>query len=443
MKFGWDSALMEGAFSFWKDFGGNIIPYEFSGPKSEFMATRTTASLGVFLNSSPIYDISGPDAEKFLNYVCVNRDFSKMKSRGSRHALICNDKGQLLASGVVLKREDGSFRTYWMAPAIQYFLETSGMDVTGQYCADEYFFQIDGPKSLEILEKATQTDLHDIKFGQNKTVKISCTDMIVYRLGMSGALAYEVHGAAQDAETAYKRLREVLFEFGGKLQGARNYATVLHTPGGYPNQFQHFWYPFFSSGEGLASYCKRFAGLKYLGSASDNEENFFVTPYDLGWGYLVNFEKGEFIGKDALLDYSKNVPRTMVTLEWNTEDVGDVFMSQFRGADVEPYEQIEHISAISDASLGVHIRADYVVANGKKIGIATGKTYAFYERRMISLASIDKKYAAEGTDIVVTWGTPGHPQKEIRAKVAKFPYYDGEYRNETFDVEKITRPAFY
>lgn len=441
MKFNLDSAIMEGAFTFWKDFGGNILPYEFTGPRDEFMATRTTASLGVFLNSSPIYDISGKDAEKFLNKVCVNRDFNLMKPGGSRHGLICNDKGQLLASGVILKKENGDYRTYWLAPAIQYFLMTSGLDVKGEYLNDEYFYQLDGPKSLEILEEATETDLHDLKFGQNKKVKICGTDMIVYRLGMTGALAYEVHGAAKNAEMAYKKLREVLFKYGGKLQGARNYVQIQHTPAGYPNQFQHFWYPFQSSGVGLAEFAEKIGGLNapFAGSASDNNENFYSTPYDLGWEKLISFNKDDFIGKKALMEIAQKPSRTMVTLEWNADDVADVFASQFRGTDVEPYEQIEHISGISDASQGAAIRGDYVLVDDQKIGVATGKTYSFYEQRMISLASIDQKYAKEGTVVVVLWGSPGTPQKKIRAKVARFPYFNAEFRNETFDVEKIPR----
>jgi hypothetical protein len=43
----------------------------------------------------------------------------------------------------------------------------------------------DGPKSLEILEAACQCDIHDLKFAQNKFVKIGDTDMLVLRLGMS------------------------------------------------------------------------------------------------------------------------------------------------------------------------------------------------------------------------------------------------------------------
>ena len=443
MKFEFDSAINESARYYWKDFGGNIIPWEFTGPRDEFMATRTTAALGVFLNSGPAYDIGGPDAGRFLNDVCVNRDITKMTVGGSKHGLICNDKGQLLGSGVIIKNSDNSFRTYWLTPVIQYFLETSSLDVNGRYRTDEYFFQIDGPKSLEILEKACQCDLHDISFGRNKRVTIGGTDMVVHRLGMSGALAYEVHGAAQHAEEVYKKLRQALFEYGGKLQGARNYTIILHTPGGYPNQHQHFWYPYLTSGKGLAEFTRPFArAMQYCGSASDNEENFFSTPFDLNWGYLVGFDKKKFMGREALLEISKNVPRKMVTLEWNTEDVGDVFMSQFRGKGIEPFEQIEHTTTIADASQGAKLRGDYVLADGKQIGVATGKTYAFYERRMISLASIDKEYAAEETEVVVLWGTPGTPQKEIRAKVARFPYYNGEYRNETFDVEKIPHPTF-
>ena len=44
------------------------------------------------------------------------------------------------------------------------------------------------------------------------------------------------------------------------------------------------------------------------------------------------------------------------------------------------------------------------------------------------------KVAVEGTEVAVLWGQPGHRQKRIRAKVAQFPYYQGEWRNETCDV---------
>ncbi|MCR4435875.1 MAG: aminomethyl transferase family protein [Clostridiales bacterium] len=440
MNFPSDSAIFKGAMTF-IDCIGVFLPYEYSGPKSEYLACRESAWLGINLNNTPVYDVSGPDAAKLFNRICVNRDFSVMKPGSSKHAIICNEKGQMLADGVVMKREGDNFRTYWMAPVLQYYVETSGLDVKGEYCQDEYFFQIDGPKSLEILEKACQCDLHDIKFAHNKKVTICGTEMVVHRLGMSGALAYEVHGAAKDAEVAYKRIREVLEEFGGKPQGVRNYGILNHTPAGYPNQLQHYAYPLLTSDPGLAEFAKKACFMMPLsGSAADDPEAFYVSPYDVGWGYLVNFDH-DFMGKEALMKIKQNPQKKVVTLEWNTEDVGDVFMSQFRGRDVEPYDSIEQHSVLSDAT-NVSIRGDFVLADGKKIGIASGRTFAYYERRMISLAFIDIEYAEEGKELTVLWGPSSRPQKEIRATVARFPYYNGEFRNETFNVEKIPHPVF-
>lgn len=395
MNFPLDSAIFKGAATIINLMGG-YLPWEFSGPKSEFLAARETAWLGVNLNTTPVYDVYGPDAAKLFNRVCVNRDFSLMTPGTSKHALICNEKGQMLADGVVMKREDG-FRTYWMAPVLQYYVLTSGLDVRGEYCPDEYFFQIDGPKSLEILEKACQCDLHDIKFAHNKKVTICGTEMVVHRLGMSGALGYEVHGMAKDAEVAYTKIREVLEEFGGKPQGVRNYGHINHTPAGYPNQLQHYAYPLLSSDPGLAEFAQKYCFMLPLaGSASEDEEIFYVSPFDVGWGYLVNFDH-DFMGKDALMKNKQNPKKKVVTLEWNTEDVGDVFMSQFKGQGVEPYDVIERYTELTD-SAELAIRGDYVLADGKKIGFASGKTYAYYERRMISLAFIDLEYAEEGKD---------------------------------------------
>ncbi len=441
MQFSLNSPIFEGALYAFNCLGV-LMPYEFTGPKDEYLAGRRTAWLGVNLNNTPVYDISGPDAAKALTKICVNRDFSLMKEGDSKHALICNDRGQLLADGVIMCKGENLFRSYWLAPVLEYFITTCGMDVVGTYCQDEYFLQIDGPKSLEILEEACMTDLHDIKFAKNRKVKICGTDMVVHRLGMSGALAYEVHGDAKDLDKAYGRIRDVLEKYDGRPQGTRNYSILNHTPGGYPNQLQHFAYPLLSSGEGLA----RFAASKcqlppLVGSASDEPELAYVTPYDVGWGYCVNFHH-DFPGKEALLKIREEKPRTCVTLEWNADDVADSFASQFRGTDVEPYDPIEKYSQLSDASTGFTIRADRVEADGKTIGVATGKTYAFYERRMISLAFLNKEYAQEGRELTVLWGSPDGPVKKIRANVARFPYYNGEFRNETFDTEKIPHPDF-
>jgi hypothetical protein len=78
----------------------------------------------------------------------------------------------------------------------------------------------------------------------------------------------------------------------------------------------------------------------------------------------------------------------------------------------------------------------------EKIGVATGKTYAYYERRMISLASIDKEYAVEGNDVIVLWGTPGHPLKKFVPKWQDFGTITGNTKMKPLIPRRSRIPNF-
>lgn len=422
---------------------GGFMPLGYTTPKHELLGCRETAWLGCFLNLSPVYDISGPDAVKLLNYVCVNRDFSLLKVGKSRHAILCNEKGQMLADGVLMRKDETTYRTYWLAPVLAYYVDTLGMDVQGRWVTDEFFFQIDGPKSLQIMEKAAQTDLHDLKFAQNKTITIAGIETCIHRLGMSGCLAYEMHGAMQDAETVYGAILEAGQEFGICQLAFPNYCRN-HTQAGYPNQWIQFWYPILSSGDALRDYIlscplvnPMYKAYRFFGSAADNAENAFVTPFDVDWDYLINYDH-EFIGKAALAALRENPPRKVVTLEWNAEDIGKVFASQFMGQTVEPCDEIISTGDGGEAPFFM----SKVLLDGEMVGVAAGRTRDYYHRRMISLAYIRRDLAVDGKELTVVWGTDPRTAMPIRATVAPFPYYNEEYRNETFDVEKIPHPSF-
>jgi glycine cleavage system aminomethyltransferase T len=82
--------------------------------------------------------------------------------------------------------------------------------------------------------------------------------------------------------------------------------------------------------------------------------------------------------------------------------------------------------------------ADLVLKGGKTVGISSGRVYSYYYRQMISLCTIDVAEGELGNEVAVLWGAPGTRQKEIHAKVERFPFYD-ENRNETVDVNTIPR----
>ena len=431
-----DSPIFEGS-NVQTDIGFGWVPAEYSTTREEFLAAREAASIGFVLNNSPVYDVSGPEAVTFLNSVCVNKDFGLLERGASKHVLICNDEGYIIADGVLFKVADDRYRTYWLAPVLAYFLDHSKLDVQGTWVVDEYFFQIDGPKSKEVVEKVTGADLSDLKFARNKAVNLAGADATVHRLGMSGALAYEIHGPSTHAREAYRLLRAGVEAAGGKPQGFWNYSLVNHTVAGYPNQVIHFLNPLKDSWPEMTEYVGPMIpfDIGIHGSASDDPKNAWVTPYDVKWGYLVNFDH-EFPGKAALQKIkAAGPPRTTVTLEWNADDIGAAYAAQFRGKDAVVYDRMSNdpVIAIDDYHKG-RMRIDYVLKDGRQVGLATGRTPAFYEGTMISLAYLDKELAAEGTEVTVLWGDVGHPQIEIRATVARFPYYNGEYRNEKLDV---------
>lgn len=178
---------------------------------------------------------------------------------------------------------------------------------------------------------------------------------------------------------------------------------------------------------------------KLAGSVGDELKSRFVTPYDVGWSFLVNFNH-EFTGKAALEEIAKKPDRTVTTLEWNADDVAAVFATMLRPGQTP----CDDITKQSDLSLGensfngyTEYRADKVLLNGQQIGISSGRIISYPYNSMISLAFIAPEYAVEGTAVTVLWGTPGTPQKEIRATVAKYPYNKELIRNEDRDVSDI------
>jgi len=444
-----DSSVYEGATFMFPMGPGVMLPYEYSGLKEETLASKTTAWIGTQLTTSPIYDVKGPDAVKFFNSICVN-EFSKLSDKGIRHAVICNEKGQILTDGVVIKIGEDTYRTYWLNPPIDYLLKKSGMNIEGtNVSGQEYFIQVAGEKSLEILENAFECDLHDIKFATHRMAKICGRDARVIRLGMAGNLGYEIHGPMADFEEVYRKVWTVGEAFGAKKQGMHAYSGFNHTEAGFPNILIHYPMPWFED-EGLAAYLnENFMlgifnwNIRLLGSlGTEDRESRFVTPYDLGWGFLIKFDH-EFTGRKALEELAKNPPRTVVTLEWSADDVGEVFASQFKGKDAEPCESITEPvdmyyqdNVVKFPKEGYIYRADKVMADGKHIGISTGRVISYYYNTMISLAFIDPKYAVEGSEYKLIWGTPGTPQKEISVKVARYPYLD-LVRNENKDVSEI------
>jgi glycine cleavage system aminomethyltransferase T len=433
--------------------GPFAVQLEYTGWRDEVLAWKDGAYLGTALSMSPVYKISGPGAQRFLTENFVN-GFRTLQVGGSRHGIMCDGEGRIMMDGTVLRTGEEEYITYWLHPFIQYVLESGGYDVAGEDLTGQAFlFQVAGPKSLEILEQASGQDLHDIEFRHHRPAAIAGHEVRIYRLGMAGGLAYEVHGPAQASHDVYRAIWGTGKTQGMKKLGLRSY-MLNHTEDGFPQAYLHFLYPWYQDAKfaawlenyPLAAWTHKSVRLK--GSIGEDVTKRFVTPFDVGWENRINWNH-DFTGKAALAKIAENPPRTVVTLEWNADDVADLYAAQLR--DGAPYEPLPDGPSDSSFDAGVldpvtgvprpfTYRHDRVLKDGADVGVSSGRVISQTYRRMISLGFISRDVAEAGSELTVAWGSAGYPVKEIRVTVARFPYLTEE-RNDAVDVNRIPRLA--
>jgi vanillate/3-O-methylgallate O-demethylase len=138
------------------------------------------------------------------------------------------------------------------------------------------------------------------------------------------------------------------------------------------------------------------------------------SPVELGWIRNIKFDH-QFVGREALEKEVASPRRKIVSLEYDSDDIIDIFASQFRDAD--PYEFMN-----IPIQFKTETRHDKVLRNGKLVGVATHPAFSFYYQKSITLAYLDCDCLEPGTKVDVMWGIPGKRQKKIRATVARAPY---------------------
>jgi glycine cleavage system aminomethyltransferase T len=412
---------------------GSILPLEYSGWRNEVMSWKQTCYLHTGLNPAFTHRVKGPDALKLFSDICVN-GFARFQVGTLRHGIMCNNEGLIMAHGVLARVAEDEFITHYLGPWTDYKLKTGNYNATGEFIHDEFIFQVAGPRSLEVLETATGECLHDIRFAGHRTSEIDGMQVRVLRVGMAGTLGYEVHGKIANVTAIYDALMQAGRLFGITKLGRTAY-TMSHTENGFPQLFVHFPAPLHEDGGFMAYQGEQWKGRPgpiLSGSMGTDIRLRYRNPVELGWAPTSRFDH-DCVGRAALEKEVARPRRQMATLEWNTEDVTDVYASQFRPG--EPYMPMEPNH--SSQYRGRHqMFADQVLANGRLVGISSGRMHSHFYRRMISLCSIDTEFGALGAEVIVLWGDQGTRQKEIRATVARFPYLN-ESRNEKVDVGTI------
>lgn len=429
-----------------------ISAYEFTDWRDETISWKKTCYLHAGLNPTDVLKLKGPDVIDFLSKVCVT-NFNKFPIGMVKHGVCCNEKGQIIQDGVLIRTGEDEVMTYWMVPVLNYALDTG---IYGEFNVEQenltgkvFLFQIGGPVSIDVLEAACGQSLRELRFLRSMESTIAGKPVRICRIGMAGTLSYEVHGAIEDVHSVYNTIYEAGLPFGLRRLGSHSY-PMNHAENGYPQYGVHFLEPK-SEDKDLMNYIENTPGMDFhammnkakmnlRGSAADDINHFYHDPFEFGWGRMIKFDH-DFVGKEALEKIAAENKRNMVTLEWNVEDIAEVFASQFR--DEDPYKFIESPTDLRLwPDLAFTFTHDKVInEKGEMIGLSFGRQNSAYFHRMISICCLAAAYTELGTEVMVVWGDPGTRQKHIRAKVARYPY-NNILRNESTDVANLpkTRP---
>ncbi len=421
--------------------GAYVFPIapEFSNWRDEQEAWRKTAIL--FDQSYHMTDlyVQGPDTVRLLSDLGVN-SFQGFKRDKAKQFVACNHDGYVIGDGVLFALEDDKVVLVGRPPIsnwVHFNAVTGGYNVKVE--RDErslanpmqrklYRFEVQGPNAWKILEKVHGGPIPDIKFFAMGDINIAGRKVRCLKHGMSGAPGLELWGPKEEGDEIRATLMEAGKEFGLRAGGARAYSTVAIESGWVPSPM-----PAIYTGEKLRAYrewltANSFEATASLGGSmvSDNIEDYYLTPYDLGYGGFTKFDH-DFIGRVALEKMAGEPHRKKVTLTWNSNDVIRIFSTMFLAENRAKYMDMP-------ASHYATLPYDKIVVDGKQVGISTYPVYTANGRVWISLSMVDADFSSTGTEVTVVWGEPDggsskpvverHVQTTVRATVGPCPFSD-------------------
>ena len=161
-----------------------------------------------------------------------------------------------------------------------------------------YRFQIQGPNAWKVIEKLNGGPVPEVKFFHMATMNIAGRKVRTLRHGMAGAPGLEIWGPYAEREEIRAAIVDAGKEFGLKEVGARAYATNTLESGWIPSPL-----PAVYTGEKMKKYREWLPATSYEATGSiggsfvsKNIEDYYVTPYEMGYGPFVKFDH-DFIGK--------------------------------------------------------------------------------------------------------------------------------------------------
>jgi aminomethyltransferase len=358
----------------------------FTFVEQEYFAIRNATTL-YDLTPMVKYRIAGPDALRFLNHL-MTRDIGKLRCGRVAYSVWCNDDGHLIDDGTVFRLGDSEYRLCTGERQLDWLLDSAiGFDVqVSEVTEDTAALAVQGPTSCAVLRAFGLSGVERLKpfelawfalpsaFGADSQLMIS-------RTGFTGDLGYELWMRPEDAEDVWDGLMQAGRECAIRPIGSRA-LNMARIEAGFilPN-------------------------VDFVSSAHTLQVGTERSPIELGLEWLVDFNKGHFTGRRALLEEQRRGPRRRLV-----------------GLDIE-------------GNKPAHNALLYADKYGRKaIGSVSSATWSPTCKRNIALAMVDAPHMATGQKIwaeiylnrELVW-----ERRMARAQVVERPFFAPERRRAT------------
>jgi dimethylglycine dehydrogenase len=315
------------------------------------------------LSSFAKFDVTGPDAEAFLNRLFANRVSRRPGGIVLAHAL--NDHGGIESEFTITRLAENRF--YLLSAAVAELRDLDLLNhakkkfenVTISNITEEYgALVVVGPRSRELLVKITDASLSNDHFPwlTGKEIVIAGVPTRALRINYVGELGWELHTPMTQLEQVYDEV------------WAAGEALGIADVGGY-------------AVNGLRLE-KAYAGW---GVELTNE----ITMIEAGLERFVKFEKGAFVGREALLRRKQDGVQTR--LIYVEVAAGD--------ADVRGGEPL--------------------IAGEQVIGVTTSGGYGHTVQKSLAFAYVEPDFAMPGSNFDIEILAQRH-----QATVLAEPTYD-------------------
>ena len=271
-------------------FAGFDMPIQYSGIVDEHQAVRTAA--GMFdVSHMGEFRVRGPKAFDLLQALVTN-DVSKMYDGRAMYTVMCHPHGGIVDDLIVYRMSAEDYMMVVNAANIdkdfEWVTSHNGVGADVQNISDEVaLIAVQGPEATSIVQTLTDLPVSELKFYHfleaPRDAFIGCRHAVLSYTGYTGEAGLEIYCDPESAGSVWDAIMDA-----GRSRGL------------------------LPAGLGARDTLRLEAGYCLYGNDINDETN----PIEAGLGWITKPDKGDFIGRDAVVRMkTEGPPRKLVAFK--------------------------------------------------------------------------------------------------------------------------------